>query len=397
MREVIETGKTIEEAVEKALAALALPREDVSVEVLETPRRKLFGSVPAKVRAVSLIESEGEEKAPVAAPAPAAKEPVKAEAPAPKATPLFKEPKEKEEKRAAPAAEKPLRPTGYSSLPEEEEVVSRRPSQGAGRRPFTGEPSAKARAAMAFIDETAGKMGIEDAQVGMEKDDEITLITLTGKEVGALIGRRGETMEALSYLMSLVANKAGGDYEKLSLDVGGYREKREEDLQVLARRTAEKVANSGRSFTFEPMSAYERRIIHSVIKDMEGVTSQSHGEGAGRRIVVTCTDPSKAKPDREGTGAKPRSDRGGRSSDRRSDGERKPAGPREGARPSKRGGKSFGGNSGGEKRRSQPQDYNPAPVAQRPDSVGQRPGKGPDDELLEQLEKGTSRYGKIEL
>ncbi|MEG2769307.1 MAG: R3H domain-containing nucleic acid-binding protein [Oscillospiraceae bacterium] len=132
-------------------------------------------------------------------------------------------------------------------------------------------------------------MGIENVLITAVKQGESTILKVDGKNVGALIGRRGETMEALSYLTGLVANRAGGDYEKISLDVGGYRSKREQDLVELAKRIGEKVAATGRSHMLEPMNPYERRIIHSTISEMENVKSESTGEGADRRIVISCT------------------------------------------------------------------------------------------------------------
>lgn len=98
-------------------------------------------------------------------------------------------------------------------------------------------------------------------------------------------------MESLSYLASLVANRLEGDYIKLGLDVAGYRDKRENDLTVLAQRIGNKVRKTGRSFAMEPMNPYERRIIHSAIGKMEGVRSESKGEGRDRRVVIYSTAP----------------------------------------------------------------------------------------------------------
>ena len=120
---------------------------------------------------------------------------------------------------------------------------------------------------------------------------EATIIRLDGEKLGALIGRRGETMESLSYLASLVANRLEGDYIKLGLDVAGYRDKRESDLTALAQRIGAKVRKTGRSFAMEPMNPYERRIIHSAISKMEGVRSESKGEGRDRRVVIYSTAP----------------------------------------------------------------------------------------------------------
>ena len=99
-------------------------------------------------------------------------------------------------------------------------------------------------------------------------------------------------MEALSYLASLVANRLGGDYMKLGLDVAGYRNKREADLEALAKRLSEKVIRTGRSIAVEPMNPYERRIIHSAVGKIEGVRSESEGDGPDRRVVIYSTDPN---------------------------------------------------------------------------------------------------------
>ena len=122
-------------------------------------------------------------------------------------------------------------------------------------------------------------------------------------------------MESLSYLASLVANRLEGDYIKLGLDVAGYRDKRESDLTALAQRIGTKVRRTGRSFAMEPMNPYERRIIHSAIGKIEGVRSESKGEGRDRRVVIYSTDPNAVA---ESANARPRGPRGGR--DRNSNG-----------------------------------------------------------------------------
>ena len=134
-------------------------------------------------------------------------------------------------------------------------------------------------------------MGVSDVTFSAVQKGEATIIRLDGEKLGALIGRRGETMESLSYLASLVANRLEGDYIKLGLDVAGYRDKRESDLTALAQRIGAKVRKTGRSFAMEPMNPYERRIIHSAIGKMEGVRSESKGEGRDRRVVIYSTAP----------------------------------------------------------------------------------------------------------
>ena len=109
-------------------------------------------------------------------------------------------------------------------------------------------------------------MGVTGFVVTPQQQQETLVLKVEGENLGILIGRRGETMEALSYLTGLVANRLGGDYQKVALDVAGYRSKRENDLVALAKRVGGKVAKTGRSYTMEPMNPYERRIIHSTIR-----------------------------------------------------------------------------------------------------------------------------------
>ena len=162
---------------------------------------------------------------------------------------------------------------------------------------------------MDYLKDVIEKMGVQDVSFSAVQKGEATIIRLNGEKMGALIGRRGETMESLSYLASLVANRLEGDYIKLGLDVAGYRDKRESDLTALAQRIGAKVRRTGRSFAMEPMNPYERRIIHSAIGKMEGVRSESKGEGRDRRVVIYSTDPNAVA---ESANARPRGPRGGR-------------------------------------------------------------------------------------
>ena len=275
------TGKTVDEARAKACALLGVQADDlnVSCEVLEMPQKTGFLGLkltPAKV-CVSVEEPDApaaaEEKAPVqpvkeeqAAPAAPAVE----EVPAPAA-----QPEAAAEQPAAPAAEAAEQPAA-----EEETEV-----------PINIAENAKVKAAVEYLQEVITKMGVENVTFSAVQKGEATIIRLDGEKLGALIGRRGETMESLSYLASLVANRLEGDYIKLGLDVAGYRDKRESDLTALAQRIGTKVRKTGRSFAMEPMNPYERRIIHSAIGKMEGVRSESKGEGRDRRVVIYSTAP----------------------------------------------------------------------------------------------------------
>ena len=275
------TGKTVDEARAKACALLGVQAEDmnVSYEVLEMPQKTGFLGLkltPAKVR-VSVEEPD----APKAPETPAAAE-------APAAAPV----EEKVEVPAAPAAEEAA-PAEEPKAEEAAPVAEAAPAEEAEEVevPINIEENSKVKAAVEYLQEVITRMGVNDVTFSAVQKGEATIIRLDGEKLGALIGRRGETMESLSYLASLVANRLEGDYIKLGLDVAGYRDKRESDLTALAQRIGAKVRKTGRSFAMEPMNPYERRIIHSAIGKMEGVRSESKGEGRDRRVVIYSTAP----------------------------------------------------------------------------------------------------------
>ena len=287
------TGKTVDEARAKACALLGVQAEDlnVSYEVLEMPQKTGFLGLkltPAKVR-VS-VEEPDVPAAPIVeeAPAPAAEE--KVEAPAEEAA----APAPAED---APAAEQPAAPVEGAAAPAEETAAPAEETAAPAEEaeevevPINIEENNKVKAAVDYLKEVITLMGVSDVTFSAVQKGEATIIRLDGEKLGALIGRRGETMESLSYLASLVANRLEGDYIKLGLDVAGYRDKRESDLTALAQRIGAKVRKTGRSFAMEPMNPYERRIIHSAIGKMEGVRSESKGEGRDRRVVIYSTAP----------------------------------------------------------------------------------------------------------
>ena len=280
------TGKTVDEARAKACALLGVQADEINVsyEVLEMPQKTGFLGLkltPAKVR----VTVEEPDAAPVAQTKPAA--PIVEEAPAPAA-------------EAAPAAQPEEAPKAEQAAPAQEaaapaEEKSEAPAADAEAEevevPINIEENTKVKAAVEYLQEVIAKMGVENVTFSAVQKGEATIIRLDGEKLGALIGRRGETMESLSYLASLVANRLEGDYIKLGLDVAGYRDKRESDLTALAQRIGAKVRKTGRSFAMEPMNPYERRIIHSAIGKMEGVRSESKGEGRDRRVVIYSTAP----------------------------------------------------------------------------------------------------------
>ena len=362
------TGKTVDEARAKACALLGVQAEDlnVSYEVLEMPQKTGFlglKTTPAKV-CVSVEEPDAP-AAPAAAPAPAAEAaPVQETAPEVPAAPV-EEPAAPVEAPAAeaeqPAAEQAA-PADGAAADEETEV------------PIVIEENAKVKAAVEYLQEVIAKMGVENVTFSAVQKGEATIIRLDGEHLGALIGRRGETMESLSYLASLVANRLEGDYIKLGLDVAGYRDKRESDLTALAQRIGAKVRKTGRSFAMEPMNPYERRIIHSAISKMEGVRSESKGEGRDRRVVIYSTAPDaqtentygerRPRGGRPGNGRRPGGNRNGgyRGGSRSEHGDRN--GNRGGYRGSRNGGNRGPRPSGVPERTYAPRDAETAaPVA----------------------------------
>ena len=362
------TGKTVDEARAKACALLGVQADDlnVSYEVLEMPQKTGFlglKTTPAKV-CVSVEEPDAP-AAPAAAPAPAAEvAPVQETAPEVPAVPV-EEPAAPVEAPAAeveqPAAEQAA-PAAAAAADEETEV------------PIVIEENAKVKAAVEYLQEVIAKMGVENVTFSAVQKGEATIIRLDGEKLGALIGRRGETMESLSYLASLVANRLEGDYIKLGLDVAGYRDKRESDLTALAQRIGAKVRKTGRSFAMEPMNPYERRIIHSAISKMEGVRSESKGEGRDRRVVIYSTAPDaqtentygerRPRGGRPGNGRRPGGNRNGgyRGGSRSEHGDRN--GNRGGYRGSRNGGNRGPRPSGVPERTYAPRDAETAaPVA----------------------------------
>ena len=147
--------------------------------------------------------------------------------------------------------------------------------------------------AVEYITAVLKAMGAQDFTAEANRDGENLNITLKGDDLGFVIGRRGETIDAIQYLASLAINRLDGDYMRITIDSGNFREKREKTLESLARRLARNVVKSGRSMTLEPMNPYERRIIHATVATVEGATSSSIGEEPNRRVVISSTNPVK--------------------------------------------------------------------------------------------------------
>lgn len=152
-----------------------------------------------------------------------------------------------------------------------------------------------AAAAADFLKRVLAGMGVTEVTIETAVEDEVCKISLEGEELGFIIGRRGETLDALQYLASLVANRAHGGYRRVTLDIGNYREKREGTLTALARRHANQAAKNGRKTSLEPMNPYERRIIHTAVQQVQGATSWSVGSEPNRHVVIGPSDDNPVK------------------------------------------------------------------------------------------------------
>ena len=255
------TGKTEDEAIAKGLAQLGMDRDDVSLEILERGRTGFLGigSVPAKVK---LTYEAPDEPEPVPEPPVVEKkpEPAPAPKPAPKPAPAPK-PQPKPEPRPAPA------PKGE---PVDDDVAA---------------------AIIKFQTGLFEHMGVQATPVVTREGDTYQVV-LEGENMGALIGHRGETLDAIQQLTGYAVNRGRSHRARIHVDAEGYRARREESLNRLARKTAGKVVKYRRNITLEAMNAYERHVIHTALQDYPGVSTYSTGTEPNRRTVVAY-DPGK--------------------------------------------------------------------------------------------------------
>ena len=144
-----------------------------------------------------------------------------------------------------------------------------------------------------YLKRILAEMGFKDVQIDIKDEEAGALLTISGEDIGFIIGHRGETLDALQYLVSLVANHVENSYYRITLDVGNYREKRKATLEALGRKMASRALKTGRNSSLEPMNPYERRIIHTVVQDVEGVKSWSEGANIFRYVVIGPVDGEK--------------------------------------------------------------------------------------------------------
>lgn len=162
-----------------------------------------------------------------------------------------------------------------------------------------------ADAAVEYLRTILGHMGVTDVTFTVKEEENGALISISGEDVGFIIGHRGETLDALQYLAGLVSNHVDNSYYRVTLDIGNYREKRRETLEVLGRKIAAKAVRTGRNTSLEPMNPYERRIIHTAVQTVEGAKSWSEGEDLGRHVVIGPIEGERPQPQRRPKGRRP--------------------------------------------------------------------------------------------
>ncbi len=274
------TAASVEEAKAAAAAAFGVSESEITFSVLEEPKKGLFG----KIKGEAKVEAEYE--APAAAEtAPAEVQPAAAE-------------------EAAPAVE---------TAKSEDVTETAEPAEDPANRTLSEAEQRKTDAAVAYIREILVQMGIENIGVVATPAESGINIELSGDGFQELIGKKGDLLDALQYLSSLVCNKIDREYFRITTDCNGFRARRKAQLERLAHKLANNVKRNGRTHALEPMNPYERRIIHAAISEIEGVTSKSVGEEPYRKVVISSTE--KRPYNNRGRGGRGRN--GGRNGNRR--------------------------------------------------------------------------------
>lgn len=269
IKEEIGTGATVEEAKAAALVKLGLSEYDeFTVEVLQNPTKKilgLFGGSPAKVKISFQAADEKSNVKPEKKPAQDIKKVQKK---------AVQEKKTENKKNISAKNEKV-----------QEEISVK--TEKAEKTEIPLEKTNNYTETANYIRSMVLALGMEKCEVTeMSNEEEIYFELECGDDYGIIIGKRGETLDALQYLARMVANKGRDSYKRVSINVGNYRAKREETLKSLAHKTALRAVRQGRSISLEPMNPYERRVIHTAVQDIEGATSHSVGTDLDRRVVI---------------------------------------------------------------------------------------------------------------
>ena len=307
---IVSTGKTIDLAVEAALNQLGLDRDSVSVMVLQQAKSGFlgFGAQPAKVQLSYEVPDPVEEKVPekpksalgsasrskpkatalpdTAKPQPPKPEAPKVEAPKP-AAPAAEPPRQ--DKPAAPKPPRAPRPERKFDAPK----APREPREPRPERKveppkeyIPAEPGSTEEKIEQFIQGLLEHMGSKAVPHCWKVDGNTYKVDLTGEDLGYLIGRRGDTLDAIQHLTNYTVNRDVDGHIRVNVDAESYREKREDSLRRYARKKAQQVLKARRRTTLEPMNAYERHVIHAALQDMENITTHSTGVEPNRRVVI---------------------------------------------------------------------------------------------------------------
>ena len=272
IKEAIGTGNTVDEAKAAAMLELGLSDfDEFNVEVLQTPTKKilgLFGGNPAKVKvSVNVPDPKPEKK-----------------------EKKNNKPEKKQEKKPEKKAEAKKQ---EAKSPVKEEKKAEVKEEKKAEEPELKETNLYGKTAE-YIISIVKSLGMEECTITEKSnDEEISFELDCGDDYGIIIGKRGETLDAIQYLARMVANKGNSNYKRVSINVGNYRAKREETLRILARKTASKAVRQSRNISLEPMNPYERRIIHTAVQEVEGATSYSIGSNLDRRVVIAPVDGAK--------------------------------------------------------------------------------------------------------
>ncbi len=287
---IVATGKTIDAAVEAALAQLGLDRESVSVQVLQQAKAGFlgFGAQPAKVQVTYEAPDEPKPAAPKSAlgSASRSKPKINNPAPAPKAEPVKEtkpEPK-KEQPKAEPKKESKPKQPKPERKPEQKKEAPKAPAEPKVYSPV--EAGSVEEKIEIFIKGLLENMGSNAVPHAVKREENSYHVELVGEDLGYLIGRRGDTLDAIQHLANYSINRSVDGYIRINVDAEDYRAKREDSLRKYARKKAQQVLKNRRRTTLEPMNAYERHLIHSALQDMDNVTTHSTGTEPNRRVVI---------------------------------------------------------------------------------------------------------------
>ena len=271
---IVTTGKTIDEAIENALAQLGMDRDQVSVQVLAQAKSGFLGigATPAKVE----VTYEAPDPAPKVALSSASRS-------KPKAKPVAKQEEPKEAPKPAPKAEAPKAEQPKERKPKAPKVEAPKP---APKEYTPAAPGSNEEKIEVFLKGLLEHMGSNAVPHAWAEEDNTYMVDLVGDDLGYLIGRRGDTLDALQHLANYTINRGIDGHIRINVDAECYRQKREDSLRRYAQKKAQQVLKAHRRTTLEPMNAYERHVIHATLQDTDRITTYSVGTEPNRRVVI---------------------------------------------------------------------------------------------------------------